>query len=43
VLGLDTLQLDGDLLARNDVCALVNIAGANFAADLVLPVETKIL
>lgn len=46
MLGLDAFQLDGDLLARDDVGSEVDItegARANFAADAVLVTDTKVL
>mgnify|MGYP006976755015 CR=1 FL=1 len=46
VLGLDTLELDGDLFTRDDVSAEVDItkrARANLAADAVLVADTQVL
>lgn len=46
VLGLDTLELDGDLLARDDVGTEVNVAeraGADLATNPVLVTDTQIL
>jgi len=46
VLGLDRLELDGNLLAGDDVGAEVNIAegaGTDLAADTVLVTDAEIL
>lgn len=46
VLGLDALELDGDLLSRDDVGSEVDVserARANFASDAVLVTDAKIL
>jgi hypothetical protein len=46
VLGLDTLELDGDLFARDDVGAQVNVterSGTDLAADTVLVTDSEIL
>lgn len=46
MLGLDTLELDGDLFTRDDVSAEVDIterARADLAADAVLVADTQVL
>jgi hypothetical protein len=46
VLGLDGLELDGDLLAGDDVGAEIDVAAtaaANLAADAILVISTEIL
>ena len=46
VLGLDTLKFDGDLFARDDVCAKINVteaAATNLTANAVFVADSKIL
>lgn len=46
MLGLDALELDSDLLTRDNISTEINVterAGADLSADTVLITDTKIL